>query len=215
LPETATSAGEQETAARFALEETTAVISDKLAKLEPFMTALRQRISTALQMNKGRQARSTAESTETDAELICLLTAIGAEMPRAHEIGSKLRAFALLAQNIGNHSRPADVERAILELVHELKSLLTGIQERLKGFAYPFPHARGQLSVADYARSEQPAQNDWQRVYQDCQSHVERLFALNYRLIGRVLAKVDAAEKSFADRPAAVPMQVEDLLKSS
>ena len=83
----------------------------------------------------------------------------------------------------------------------DLKSLVAGIQERLKGFAYPFPHARGQMSVADYARSEQPAQNDWQRVYQDSQSHVERLFALNYQLIGRVLAQADASEKNFGGVP--------------
>jgi hypothetical protein len=165
------------------------------------MTALRQRISLALRMAETHRTETHPEKPDAEAGLRPLLETVGAEMPRAHQIGSKLSAFALLAQNRGNHSRPSDVDRAILELVRELKSLVAGIQERLKAFAYPFPHARGQMSVADYARSEQPAENDWQRVYQDCQSHVERLFALNYQLIGRVLAQTDASEKSFGDMP--------------
>jgi hypothetical protein len=115
-------------------------------------------------------------------------------MPRAHEIGWKLRAFTVLAQNRGNHSNPTQVDQVVSQLVAELQSLIGGIQEQLKPFTYPFPHARGRMTVAEYARSEQSAENDWHRVYLDGGAHVDRLFALHYRLIGRILAFGDAAE---------------------
>lgn len=121
-------------------------------------------------------------------------------MPRAHEIGSKRSAFVLLARNRGNHSQPAGVDKAASELAAELQSLIDGIQERLKPFTYPFPHARGRLTVAEYARSEKPAENDWQRVYSDSNAHVDRLFALHYRLIGRILAHADAGERALKSR---------------
>jgi hypothetical protein len=81
----------------------------------------------------------------------------------------------------------------IEELAAELQSLIAGIQERLKDFAYPFAHARGAISVAEYARSEEEATNDWHRTHLDGHAHVERIFALNYRLIGRVLGQAEAA----------------------
>ncbi len=194
LPENATSPTQQETAARLALEEATTTLSDGLSKLDPFMSALRQRVTLALQLADAIEPSTRAEGSTDWAELRRLFAAVGAEMPRVHEIGSRLNAFSLLAQNRPNHSNPAQVDQVVSELVIELKGLINGIQERLKPFSYPFPHPRGQLTVAEYARSDKPAENDWHRLYLDGSAHVERLFALHYRLIGRILARADAGE---------------------
>ena len=194
LPESATSPAELETAARFALDETSSVMADRFAKLEPFMTLLRQRVTLALALHT-KSGIVASDAGREVGDLVRLLAAVGSEMSRAHEMGSKLPAFTLLAQNRGNHSNPADVDKQVSQLVTELQAIITGIQERLGSYDYPFPHARGQLSVADYLRSEKPADNDWHRAYLDSDAHVDRLFALNYRLIGRVLALTEAAEK--------------------
>jgi hypothetical protein len=194
LPEDATSAGEQENAARIALEETTAAISDRLTKLEPFMSALRQRVTLALRLAHVNQSELDPEATSEMAQLVPLLAAVGNEMPRVHQIGSKLAAFALLARNRANHSDPAAVGKPAAALAAELQSLVDQIQERLKSFPYPFPHARGRLTVAEYARFEKPVQFEWQKLYDDCNAHLERLFALHYRLIGRILAHAAAGE---------------------
>ena len=143
----------------------------------------------------GRDVLSPEAAREL-AELAPLLAAVGAEMPRAYEIDSKLGAFLLLAQNRGNHSDPAEVDKVTSGLAADLQSLIGGIQERLKQFTYPFPHARGRLTVAEYARSEKPAEFDLQRVFQDDHSHVDRLSALHYRLVGRILVHADAGETS-------------------
>ena len=196
LPEEPMSLSEQKTAAQAALQETTAAISELLTRLDPFMAALRRRVTLALRLAQAGKSVLSPEGASELAELAPLLAAVGAEMPRAHEMGWKLSAFALLAQNRGNHSNPSEVDEVASKLAAELKSLTGGIQERLKPFPYPFPHARGRLTVAEYARSEKPAEFELQRVYQDGQSHVDRLFALHYRLIGRILAHADAAEAS-------------------
>ena len=196
LPEEPMSLSEQETAAQSVLEDTTAAISERLTQLDPFMAALRQRVTLALRLAQAGKNVLTSEAASEVADLARLLAAVGAEMPRAREIGSKLGAFSLLAQNRGNHSDPEGVDKATWALAAELKSLIAGIQERLKAFPYPFPHARGRLTVAEYARSEKPADFELQRVYQDAHSHVDRLFALHYRLVGRILVHADAAETS-------------------
>ena len=71
----------------------------------------------------------------------------------------------------------------------------------LGSWPYPFPHARGKLTVADYARSELPAQNEWHRTHLDAVAHVERLFALNYQLLGHVLAYAAASEAAIGTAP--------------
>ena len=196
LPESATSAAEQESAGRLALDEISAAISDLLARLEPFVNALRDRVTLALGLAHANPIAGKPVAANETSELAALLAAVGAEMPRVHEIGSKLRAFTLLAQNRGNHSKPAQVDQALSQLAAELQALFGEIQGRLKPFRYPFPHARGQLSVAEYASSEKTAEHDWHRTYLDSDAHCDRLFALNYRLVGRILELADAAESS-------------------
>jgi Zn-dependent protease with chaperone function len=196
LPESATSPGEQETVARLALEEASAVVLDRLAKLEPFMAALRQRVTLALGMAQAEGGDSSAAEVGDVAEGARLLAAVGAEMMRADEMSAKLSAFRLLAQHRGHHSNPAEVDQVVSSLVAELQFLIGRIQERLQPFTYPFAHARGRLTVAEYVRSEKAAENDWQRAYFDADAHVDRLCALHYKLIGRILAQSDAVERS-------------------
>jgi Zn-dependent protease with chaperone function len=196
LPDNATTPGEQEAAARFAREAASTAIADRAAKLEPFIDRLRERLTLALRLAQSRGGVPKLEGTGDWAELLRLLAAVGAEMPRVHMIGSRLNAFALVAQNRGNHSSPAGVDEVLSDLAGELASLVGDIQQGLKGFTYPFTHARGQLTVAEYASSEETSDNEWVRAYLDARTHVDRLFALNYRLIGRLFAHADAAEAS-------------------
>ncbi|MCX6923552.1 MAG: M48 family metallopeptidase [Verrucomicrobia bacterium] len=203
LPENATLFSEQETAARFALEETTAAISDRLARLDPFMAALRRRVTLAFRVAHAGRSDQSSEGAGEPAELARLLAAVEAEMPRVLEIGSKLAAFLLLGQNRDNHSDPAEVDATVTALAAELQSQIGGIQERLKRFDYPFPHARGRLTVAEYAAFEETAENALQRVGLDGNSHVDRLLALHYRLVGRILAHADRGETSLQKQCAA------------
>lgn len=193
LPADCNSAGEQASVAQSALEQASADITQRLNQLEPFASALRLRVMIALRL--GREGVNRLEDADRIADYARLLAAVGAEMPHAHRIAVKEKAFAMLAQNCGNHSDPSQVESVIKELMAELEDFVRGVQQRLRNFTYPFPHARGQLTVAEYARYEKPSDNDWARAYLDADAHVDRLFALNYRLIGRILVFAEAVEK--------------------
>jgi hypothetical protein len=72
---------------------------------------------------------------------------------------------------------------------------LADIQARLGTVPYPFAHPRGQLTVAEYARQEQPCQHEWEAIFRAGSAHVERLFPLHYRLLGRLLVLAQAWEK--------------------
>ena len=187
LPTHATSLAEQETAAKSAVEATSGSIHQQIEKLDGFLAALRARLVAVLQL--AQTAAGAAPTTIAESETIVrTLVTVGAVMPSVHRIGQRLRAFVTLAQNRGNHSKPENVDAQMARLADELKKNLADIQASLGELAYPFPHPRGQLTVVEYARFEKPGKGQWEAVYQESNSHLERLFALHYRLLGRLLA---------------------------
>ncbi len=205
LPESASSVSEQEAAAHRAIAAATNAISQQLAKVDEFVAALRKRVTLALRLaqNAGEQ---TPEATPELATLTATLAAVGAAMPSVHQIGMRLRAFTTLAQNRGNHSKPEEVDAEMSRLAGELKQLVAEVDAPLGNLPYPFPHPRGQLTVAEYVRHEKPGENEWETVYRESDSRLDRIFALHYRLIGRFLVLAEAAEKNLdpkAEAPGA------------
>jgi Zn-dependent protease with chaperone function len=193
LPENATSVSEQEIAARFGKDEASQAVAAHTKKVDEFISALRTRVTLAFQLSsdlEGAAPDSISEAKSTAAVLV----AVGGTLSSLHQIGTRLRAFTALAQNRGNHSRPADVDAQMSKVAAEMRKLLTEVQSQLGNLPYPFPHPRGQLTVVEYAHYEKLCQNEWESVYHESSSHLERLFALHYRLLGRRLADVEAAE---------------------
>ena len=195
---------DQQIAAKFAIEEASDAINQQIGKLDGFVAALRTRLSFALQLL--RSTDGTASETNAEAETITkVLAAVGAVISSVHQIGLRLRAFTMLAQNRGNHPKPDHINAQMSRLAGELRELIAKVQSSLGSLPYPFPHPRGQLTVVDYARYEKPCQHEWETAYHESNSHLERLSALHYRLLGRLLVIADFAEKSIelnAQRPA-------------
>jgi Zn-dependent protease with chaperone function len=203
-----TSPSELRTSAEEALREAETAIEDHLVRLEPFFAALRQRIRLALTIHRDNGAASPA--AEESAALVPLVGAIGAEMKGVRDMWAKLSALTALAQNRGNHSDPSRVDDEALRLASDLRRGIIRIKERLGSLTYPFVHPRGHLMIAEYLQAGL-AQHEWQRSYESGTAHVNRLFNLHYRLVGRILALADLAEKALdntPDCPAGSPSEV-------
>jgi hypothetical protein len=191
LPESATSAGEQEQAADSALNRVVTEMAQAQANLVPFMEALARRVTLALRLAPNS---SIPDGTKELADLAKLQRQISKEMSGIHELASKLPAFVSLVRNCGNHPDPGAVENEMSTLATEMQAMTERMQEHLQAFAYPFPHPRSPLTVAEFARPEKAADNRWEKAFAESETHLERLCALNYRLIGRLLALAAAAE---------------------
>ncbi len=169
----------------------------RMAEVDEFVVALRQRVTLALQLAKSRRAarQDSAINEETDS-LIPVLVAVGAIMPLVREVGKRQGAFVLLAQNRNRHTKPDVVDSAMERLATELRQLIAKIQAALGNLKYPFTHPRGSITVAEYARYENPCGHEFERVFRDADAHVERLFALHYRLVGKILLAAELAENN-------------------
>ena len=156
----------------------------KAGRLDEFISAIRTRLLLAIQLAPAATAKP--DGTPGTEALVGLLAAVGGTIIPAGQIGLRLRAFTSLARNRGNHSQPEKVNAQMALLVGELRGILGGVRSRVQGIPYPFPHPRGQMTIADYAHYEKPCANEWETVYRDCNAHVERMFALHYRLLGKL-----------------------------
>lgn len=195
LPDHATTSSELRTAAEVALPDVTPAIDEQLARLEPFFAALRKRIGLALALHAGSGAIAPADAQEI-AVIMPLLAAVGSEMKEVVAMEARLNALAALGQNRDNHPDPAGVDDEARKLASELRDGVKGLRERLGSFSYPFADPRGHLTIADYLGAVQSAEHDWQGSYGSGAAHVNRLFDLHHRLICRVLALADLAEKA-------------------
>lgn len=195
LSDDATTPSELRTAAEVALPDVAPAIDEQLTRLEPFFAALRKRIGLALALHAGSGAITPAAAQET-AVVMPLLAAVGAEMKEALVMEARLRALAALARNRSNHADPADVDDEARKLASDLRDGIIGLRERLGSFTYPFADPRGQLTIADYLGAAQSTAHDWQGSLESGAAHVNRLFDLHHRLIGRALALADPAEKA-------------------
>jgi hypothetical protein len=170
-------------------------MTDLILQLQPFMVALRRRTALALWFALQREAQSDSGKGPTTRELMKILSALGAELQILHDMGCKFSAFGILGQNRGNHSDPATVDGTARAIVDELGKTIAGMDERLNSYDYPFAHARSPLSIAKFAESETPSQNDFQRVFENTNTHLDRLFTLHYKVLGKLLSKAHEAEK--------------------
>ncbi len=199
LSDGATSPGELRMAAEEALPEAETAYEEHLARLEPFFAALRQRIGLALAIYRDNGA--ALQAAQECATLVPLVAAVQAEMKGVRDMWVKLSAFSVLVQNRSNHPDPSRVDEQASRLAAELRSGVIRIKERLGGIAYPFIHPRGRLLIAEYLRAGHVAEHEWQRSIDDGTTHVNRLVTLHYRLVGRILALADLAEKTLDHAP--------------
>ena len=195
LPDHATTPSELRMAAEVALPDAETAIDEHLARLEPFFAALRRRIGLALTLHANSGAVPSITSEES-AVLIPLVAALGAEMKEVLAMADRLGALGALIENRGNHPDTAQVDIEARELAFGLRSRAIGITERVGGLPYPFAHPRGQLTVAEYLHVGQPPEFDWRYSYEYGIVYVNQLIDLHRRLIGRLLALADSAEKT-------------------
>lgn len=196
LPSHASSVADQETASKHGMEEAMRQARTELEKVSNFIAALRRRVTLALQL---RSAQSPEDPGAPDLATLCeTLVAVGGAMPTVHQLGLYLRPLVVLAENRGNHPSPAKVEVQMSRVSDELRKFTAAAQQTFQHLPYPFPHPRGKLTLAEYASYDQSCDNVWETVFREANSHLDRLFPLHYRLLGRLLVHAAAAEKQLA-----------------
>ena len=85
-----------------------------------------------------------------------------------------------------DQKRAAAADRRIEQLVPELEKLISEIRSLIEKVPYPFQHAREDITLDEFVRSDTPASHKLQSLYNNCASHLNRLLPLYHRVLGRL-----------------------------
>jgi Zn-dependent protease with chaperone function len=186
------------TAAKEAISSASNQIQSLSTELQPFQKQLQLRLLLGLQLLHAPEIGSKvsdAASLQTEvASMLPAFSKLAESLPLLEQITRRLEPLLLLAKN-----RPLQPEHVDSELdcvALELKNLLKEVRTQISTAIYPFPHAKGQITVAEFAQSENLPSNKIEAIYQDATTHLDRLIPLYYKLLHRLMAialKVEAS----------------------
>lgn len=168
------------------------------SELGTFAQHATQRLAAAFQLlqEPGVCARieGSASLYQEANRLVQALAKLAGIWSPLHHARRQLPALVRLVQNRQNHKQPAKVDRQVIRLAGELKGLLQQIQVATAQISYPFQHARGTVSIAEYARTGQRYANEVQAIFFEGQAQVDRLFALYHRILGCLVSTAERVE---------------------
>lgn len=162
--------------------------SNTLAK---FAAAMKRRLTAALQWLQSPAAETTLPDAATlraeAARLLPVLSATAATVPSLVTLAREFVPLQLLLANRANHAEPAKVDAAVQESVQRIQVLLDTIRRPLKDVSYPFPHARGQITLEALIQPDDTPQHPLEELFSQCAACLDRLLPLQIKALAHLI----------------------------
>jgi hypothetical protein len=163
-------------------------------ELEPLAEAGRTRLRAALSLIRSPHVGSRIENAQAlqdeTAGLLHVLGKLSEVFPSLRELRKQ---FAALQALLSFQSQPGP-GTALDSVSAHVAKLLAALQQALGPTSYPFSDVTGHVLLADYARSKDFNLNPKVRLLKDAQSHLEMLFSVYYRVLGRLVEIAEHVE---------------------
>jgi hypothetical protein len=127
-------------------------------------------------------------------KLVRLVQRIGEIIPCLLELDHCGVSLSLLIEKRTTAPSLTKLEEIIQSLANVIEANLRQIRSRLSEQVYPFPHAKGRITVIQYAECDVSAEHSLTALGLLCRSYVDRLYALNGRLLGRLAMIAEQVE---------------------
>ena len=164
------------------------------------------RLRAALrQLNSPSQARRIADAQvlqEEVARLVPALEVLAPALPLLQDLGGKLSLWQMLLVSRGHQADPASVDAVIDELAGELRGLVGQVSRGVTGVSYPFPHARGAITLDQFVEPDAPSHDEREALLNECLACLDRLFPLYEEVLGRLAQIASRVEETLAPETA-------------
>ncbi|EEF59175.1 M48 family metalloprotease [Pedosphaera parvula] len=171
-------------------EKALATMQNLLPAISAFEQHAQTRLSSALALLNHPDIAS--KITEADAlkaeaaQLSPIFSSLGRAFEQLQELRRGFEALTAMLEMRRDSKRKERVEQRISHLSPQLESFIKAIRVQLEGLPYPFPHAREEITLAEFARSDIPATQKLEALFNNCNCHLNRLLPLYQRLLGRL-----------------------------
>ena len=176
------------------------------ARLADFSLCARARLRAALQqLNSPSQAGRITGARLLQQEvhrMVPVLAVLVPALPLLHDLGRKLSGWQVLLMNRGRHSDPARVDGVIHEHAEQLRGVVRQVTCCIGGVPYPFPHARGVVTLDQFVQPDAPSHDEWETLFDECVACLDRLYALYEVVLGRLAQIAARVEETLAPESA-------------
>lgn len=168
-----------------------------------------QRIYFALQLLELPQMSKRIEEIERlrmeCRQVLPTLYVLNQVHPQLLELRNQTAALAMLCNNLeGNSENEKLIEQIRFHMEH-VRNQAGRIQQALSNAAYPFDHAHGQISLAQYVLSEFPGPEDLGGIYGAGDEVLDKCMTLYVRLVGTLSHAAEQVETAIGLPQLAAP----------
>ena len=156
------------------------------------------------QLNRSSQAQRIADAQVLQDEvtrLVPALEVLAPALPLLQDLGGKLSLWQMLLVGRSHRAHPANVDAVIGELAGELRGLVGQVSRGVTGVSYPFPHARGAITLDQFVEPDAPSQAEHDALFDECLACLDRLFPLYDEVLGRLARIAGRVEDALAPEP--------------
>jgi len=151
---------------------------------------LANRLELALSLLKvpdsSKNIKDADELKEESERLINAYLPFSSVVAILDELGRTYVSVTSLAYNYLNNQDNETLSEMIQKMKADCKGHIADLYSRLKDIPYPFDHAQGDISVAEYMIENDPEEIDEGAVLKICESVIDKMFTLHAELLGRL-----------------------------
>jgi hypothetical protein len=133
---------------------------------------------------------------EETARLVSLLAALAGVLPPLCGLGRRAHGLQLLLHNRDRCRDALRLEEAVRSIAGEMRGLVEAVKGGLRGFSYPFPHARGPITLGQLVEPDTPAADEPQAVLGAALACLEQLPPLYHDVLDRLAGAATRVEEA-------------------
>jgi Zn-dependent protease with chaperone function len=168
-----------------------------------------QRLAAAVQLLGAPKVAGRIEGAGQLREECGQLWHVLARLNRHHAALLELRnahaSLTILLGNIQGHEDNQGLIEAVRSQAEKVLGLVKSLHASLMAIPYPFDHAKGDITVAQYALEKIPSADDLGAIYGAGESMLDKLPPLYARLAGRLVVAAEKVEVAVGLEPLPEP----------
>jgi hypothetical protein len=179
--------------------------------LDAFDDAAGRRLRADLMLLFDPATASRIDGVESMQREARQLVPIASQVSNLHasilELRNQNATLVALLGHLGGNERNEALVREILDLAKRVRYPLSELRSAFERVDYPFDHAAGQLSVAQYLVKIIPPEDEVGSIYEAADEAINKLLEMYARAIGRlcVIAEAVEAVQGYEPLPSAAP----------
>ncbi|MBN2296014.1 MAG: M48 family metalloprotease [Pirellulales bacterium] len=184
-------------------------------KMELFEQAVGRRISLALELLHTPEVASKIDHADKLSveckELLPTLQQLETQVEQAAKAGAARNQLVHLLNQLSERGQDEGLIQSIRQAMQMSGGLLVRTREALKGVQYPFDHAKGKISIAEYVLPKLPDSEDFAAICHALDTLIDNVFQLKAHMVGQLCVIAESVESAIELNPLPSPQPETDV----